>query len=656
MKVVRLAWVLTLALMIMPPTTVAQTLEQLWQQGETAQAQKKYPEAERIWRQIIQLDPNSAVAFSNLCAALFRQNKLDEALIFCQKALALDPKLPETYNNLGNVLRVQKKLTEAEEMYRRAIELDDKYVRAYNGLGIVLANQKKLTEAEEMYRRALALDDKDVDVYYNLGNVLRAQKKLTEAEEMYRRALALDDKYVDAYNNLGNVLRDQKKLTEAEEMYRRALALDDKYVPAYNNLGNVLYEQKKLKEAEEMFRRALALDDQFVYAYYNLGNVLSDQKKLTEEEMFRRALALDDQFVDAYNNLGNVLRDQKKLTEAEEMYRRALALDDQFVYAYNNLGIVLRAQKKLTEAEEMFRRALDLPDDTTGTPTTAHTLAHNNLGRLLQEQGKLEAAIAEFEKATKIDPQYEFASNNLQEARRLLSLQQQPEQIIALNNTKYLRQEDPLTRIKRSIVKISVVFTGNAKGTAYGTGYVVKRRGTTVWIITNRHVVVDRDTEQRADNLENNLEVEPYYGENLPNLPRDRAKAKISQITEPQENLDLALLEVTGLPDDISPLTFHQGEINPQTPISIIGHPESKDWSKYEAITIGIQSSSGNLLIDVSLAVGGSGSPVFDQEMRVIGLMFKTINESQIDSSGIGFAYPIDRVLQKLAQWQVVVP
>jgi len=618
MKVVRLAWVLTLALMIMPPTTVAQTLEQLWQQGETAQAQKKYPEAERIWRQIIQLDPNSAVAFSNLCAALFRQNKLDEALIFCQKALALDPKLPETYNNLGNVLRVQKKLTEAEEMYRRAIELDDKYVRAYNGLGIVLANQKKLTEAEEMFRRALALDDKYVFAYIGLGNVLRAQKKLTEAEEMYRRALALDDKDVDAYNNLGNLLYDQKKLTEAEEMYRKALALDDK----------------------------------FVFAYYNLGNVLRDQKKLTEaEEMYRKALALDDQYVNAYNNLGIVLANQKKLTEAEEMYRRALALDDKLAPAYIGLGNVLRAQKKLTEAEEMYRRALDLPD-TTGTPTTTHTLAHNNLGRLLQEQGKLEAAIAEFEKATKIDPKFEFTRNNLQEARRLLSLQQQPEQIIALNNTEYLRQEDPLTRIKRSIVKISVVFTGNAKGTAYGTGYVVKRRGTTVWIITNRHVVVDGDTEQRGDNLE----VEPYYGENLPNLPRDRVVAKIIHITEPQENLDLALLEVTGLPDDISPLTFHQGEINPQTPISIIGHPESKDWSKYEAITIGIQSSSGNLLIDVSLAVGGSGSPVFDQEMRVIGLMFKTINESQIDSPGIGFAYPIDRVLQKLAQWQVVVP
>ncbi|MFN6011027.1 MAG: tetratricopeptide repeat protein [Microcystis sp.] len=619
MKVVRLAWVLTLALMIMPPTTVAQTLEQLWQQGETAQAQKKYPEAERIWRQIIQLDPNSAVAFSNLCAALFRQNKLDEAPIFCQKALALDPKLPETYNNLGAVLYNQKKLTEAEEMYRRAIALDDQYVFAYNNLGLVLYDQKKLTEAEEMYRRALALDDQFVYAYNGLGNVLYDQKKLTEAEEMYRRALALDDQYVYAYNGLGNALKDQGKLPEAIEMYQQAIKLDPKYVFAYRNLGLVFYEQKNLEAAREQFLEAIKLNDKYV---------------------------------DAYNDLGRVLKDQGKLPEAIEMYQQAIKLDPKYVHAYNNLGVVLKDQKKLTEAEEMYRRALDLPDDTSATPTTVHTLAHNNLGRLLQEQGKLEAAIAEFEKATKIDPKFEFASNNLQEARRLLSLQQQPEQIIALNNTEYLPQEDPLTRIKRSIVKISVVFTGNAKGTAYGTGYVVKRRGTTVWIITNRHVVVDRDTEQRGDNLE----VEPYYGENLPNLPRDRVVAKIIYITQPQENLDLALLEVTGLPDDISPLTFHQGEIAPNTPISIIGHPESKDWSKYEAITIGIQSSSGNLLIDVSLAVGGSGSPVFDQEMRVIGLMFKTINESQIDSPGIGFAYPIDRVLQKLAQWQVVVP
>ena len=548
MKVVRLALVLTLALMIMPPTTVAQTLEQLWQQGETAQSQKKYPEAERIWRQIIQLEPNSAVAFSNLCDALFRQNKLDEALIFCQKSLALDPKLPETYKNIGNVLYLQKKLTEAEEMYRRAIALDDKYVDAYN----------------------------------NLGNVLRDQKKLTEAEEMFRRALALDDKYVNAYYNLGIVLADQKKLTEAEEMFRRAIALDDKDVLAYNNLGNALKDQGKLPEAIEMYQQAIKLDPKFVDAYYNLGIALADQGKLPE---------------------------------AIEMYQKALSLR-------LDLDVLYREENELYE-----------------------------LSQDQHQEGGVEA-IAEFEKARQIDLKLEFTRNNLQEARRLLSLQQQPEQIIALNNTKYLPQEDPLTRIKRSIVKISVVFTGNAKGTAYGTGYVVKRRGTTVWIITNRHVVVDRDTEQRGDNLE----VEPYYGENLPNLPRDRVVAKIIHITQPQENLDLALLEVTGLPDDISPLTFHQGEINPKTRISIIGHPESKDWSKYEAITIGIQSSSGNLLIDVSLAVGASGSPVFDREMRVIGLMFKTINESQIDSPGIGFAYPIDRVLQKLAQWQVVVP
>jgi superkiller protein 3 len=618
MKVVRLAWVLTLALMIMPPTTVAQTLEQLWQQGETAQAQKKYPEAERIWRQIIQLDPNSAVAFSNLCDALFRQNKLDEARIFCQKALALDPKLPETYKNIGNVLYFQKKLKEAEEMFRRAIALDDKDVLAYNNLGNALKDQGKLPEAIEMYQQAIKLDPKFVLAYYNLGIALQRQR--------------------------------QGKLPEKIEMYRQAIKRNPKFVLAYYNLGIALADQGKLPEAIEMYQQAIKLDPKFVDAYYNLGIALADQGKLPEAiEMYRQAIKLDPKFVDAYNNLGIALADQGKLPEAIKMYQQAIKLDPKFVDAYNNLGIALADQGKLPEAIEMYQKALSLRLD-----LDVLYREENELYELSQDQhqeGGVEA-IAEFEKARQIDLKLEFTRNNLQEARRLLSLQQQPEQIIALNNTKYLPQEDPLTPIKRSIVKISVVFTGNAKGTAYGTGYVVKRRGTTVWIITNRHVVVDRDTEQRGDNLE----VEPYYGENLPNLPRDRVVAKIIHITQPQENLDLALLEVTGLPDDISPLTFHQGEIAAKTRISIIGHPESKDWSSYEAITIGIQSSSGNLLIDVSLAVGASGSPVFDREMRVIGLMFRTISESQIDSSGFGLAYPIDRVLQKLAQWQVILP
>jgi superkiller protein 3 len=68
----------------------------------------------------------------------------------------------------------------------------------------------------------------------------------------------------------------------------------------------------------------------------------------------------------------------------------------------------------LDESIAAYHQALKLPDDTSGTPTTAHTLVHNNLGQLYQSQGKLNLAQQEFEVALKIDPKFKFAINNLE--------------------------------------------------------------------------------------------------------------------------------------------------------------------------------------------------------------------------------------------------
>ncbi len=450
----------------------------------------------------------------------------------------------------------------------------------------------------------------------------------------------------------GNAAQKAGNYAEAERIWQRIIQSDPEDANAYNNLGNALYDQGKLEEAIAAYRQAIALDPKSTYAYYNLGTALYHQGKREEAiAAYRQAIALDPKLALAYNNLGIALDDQGKREEAIAAYRQAIALDPKLALAYNNLGIALDDQGKREEAIAAYDQALSLPDDTSGTPTTAHTAAHNNLGLLLQEQGKLAEAISEFEKATQIDPNYDFAQNNLKEARRQLALQEQPAQLIALNETKYLPTNDDLTPIKRSIVKIKVVFSGNAKGTAYGTGYVIKRQGNKVLIVTNRHVVIDRDTGQAGSDLE----IEPYYGENLPpTLPRARSPAKIVNTTPANDKLDVALLEVTGFPADIQPLTIDLNPIRSGTKIIIIGHPADQDWSEYDATLSGIQESSGNLLIDVTLAVGSSGSPVLDPNRRVIGIMFKTVNGSL--ANAIGIAHPIALVKQQLAQWGVTIP
>ncbi|HAA29565.1 MAG TPA: hypothetical protein DCE56_20045 [Cyanobacteria bacterium UBA8553] len=57
---------LTLSLVATPLQAIAQNFNLLIQQGNAASQAGNYAEAEAIFRQAIQLDPNDAVAYNNL--------------------------------------------------------------------------------------------------------------------------------------------------------------------------------------------------------------------------------------------------------------------------------------------------------------------------------------------------------------------------------------------------------------------------------------------------------------------------------------------------------------------------------------------------------------------------------------------------------------
>jgi tetratricopeptide (TPR) repeat protein len=479
------------------------------------------------------------------------------------------------------------------------------------------------------------------------ANSLREQNQLDRALTLYRQAITASPEFVQAYYGLGVTLRLKGDIQGAIDAHRQAIAIDKNYTPAYYGLGLALYLKGDVNGAIDAYNQFIQFskaDTNLTPAYYNLGVAYERRNNLDGAiASFRKAIEYDPKYALAHNGLGTVLRRQGNRREAIVSFRKAIEIAPQFAAAHFAMGISLYEDRDYAGAIDANKKVLQIDPNFPN--------AYYNLGLAYSQSGQLSEAIIELEKATKIDPTSLDAQNNLKEARRLLALQQNPTKIVELGETKYLTSE-PLTPIKRAIVKVSTVFEGNARGAAYGTGYTIKRDNNKVWIITNRHVVSDKETGQ----LGSNLEVEPYYGVAPKELTRTRVSAKIVNITSINEALDLAVLEVTGLPPDIQPLQIRSGRVIAGTKISIIGHPGSNDWSNYEAKTIGIQDSSGDILLDVNLAVGSSGSPLLDSDKRVVGLMFSIGNQSQLNNSGIGFAHPIDKVLQQLTKWEITIP
>jgi predicted O-linked N-acetylglucosamine transferase (SPINDLY family) len=368
-------------------------------------------EAEAIYRQILQIQPDHPDALHLLGVIAHQVGQHHIAVDYISRAIGLNPKTAEYYLNLGEAYRAQGKLEEAATSYRQAVMLKPAFVEAYNNLGNALKDQGKLEEAVASYRQAVAFKPTYAEAYNNLGNALKEQGKLEEAVAVYRQAVTIRPSYPEAHNNLGCALQAQGRLEEAVSSYQQAVRLKPVFTEAYNNLGLAQQEQGQLEEAVASYRQAVALKPAFADACNNLGNALKDQGKLEEAvTSYRQAVRLKPAFAEAYNNLGCALQDQGKLEEAVASYRQAVALKPVFAEAYNNLGCALQAQGRLEGVLDHFRQAVALKP--------AFAEAHNNLGLALRMRGMLEEAVVQLRQALALKPDYAEAHGNLAGALR----------------------------------------------------------------------------------------------------------------------------------------------------------------------------------------------------------------------------------------------
>ena len=651
--------VLIFSVLSYTPVGLGQSVPELLKQAADAYGQQNYTQAESICRQIIKNNPHHANAYLCLGLTFYYRGKLEEAITYYQKAIQLDPQSASAYTNLGIALRDQGKLEEAITYCQKAIQLDPQSASAYNSLGIVLRDQGKLEEAITYYQKAIQFDPQSASAYSNLGGALKDQGKLEEAITYLRQAIQLDPKFALGYAGLGAGLRDQGKLEEAIVNLRQAIQLDSKSAFTYYYLGGALSDQGKLEEAIVNLRQAIQLDPKFVNAYIGLGIALYNQGKLEEAiTNYQKAIQLDPKSAYAYNGLGNALFDQGKLEEAITYYQKAIQINPKYASAYHNLGNRLQDQGKLEEAITNYRIALSLPDEQ-GTPASAHTAAHNALGYALQQQGKLSEAIAEYQKSIALNRNFVAAQNNLKEAQRLLA-QQSPQYVpppasdLAFVPTL---QQEPLRDELRATVLIITDIPG-IQGPTEGTGWVVKREGNTAWVVTNRHVIADAEGKPSPK-----IEIEFFSDIE----EKRRFPATIEQISN-DENLDLAVLKIRGIPDDIRPLKMGTGRVSRNTKILVIGHPINADpWNSSGGEVT--NSSVNKLTVSAVVATGNSGGPVINETTKeVIGIMVRVAGEDiatdpntptplvpdqVFTTGGFGIAYPIDLVHQQLIKWGI---
>ena len=386
-------------------TQMELTIDQALQQAVAAHKEGKLQDAERLYRAILQAQPNHPDANHNLGVLAVSVGKSVDAVPLFKLALEANPKVEQFWlsyidaliklerfdeakrvlveseksgvssekldalnqrlkgsvpNDAGKTAKGQmlsekrKKVAEKKKnKKRKAPSASSVAAPAQDQLNHLLGHYQagRFEEAEALATSITQQFPKHPVGWKALGIALKQTGRLAESLAPMQLAVKLSPQDAEAHSNLGNRLRELGRLDEAEASCRQAIALKPDFAEARSNLGVTLQELGKLDEAEASLRQAITLKPGFAEAHYNLSVTLQELGRLDEvEASYRQAIALKPDYAEAHNNLGVRLQELGKLDEAEANLRQAIALKPDYAEAHRNLAIT----KEFSSEDEQF--------------------------------------------------------------------------------------------------------------------------------------------------------------------------------------------------------------------------------------------------------------------------------------------------------------
>jgi tetratricopeptide (TPR) repeat protein len=154
-----------------------------FQRGAGYERQKKYDQAEDVFRKLLNEDPQNAAALNYLGYMLAdRGVKLDEALTLIKKAVGLDPSNGAYLDSLGWAYFRMGKYDMAEENLTKASQRIRTDPTVQDHLGDLYQKTGRLKLAAAHWERALAEWNRTVSAEVEQDNMASVQKKLESAK------------------------------------------------------------------------------------------------------------------------------------------------------------------------------------------------------------------------------------------------------------------------------------------------------------------------------------------------------------------------------------------------------------------------------------------------------------------------------------------
>lgn len=207
------------------PVTQQSSPDALLQQGIQLDQAGQHDAAAKLYRQILEQQPDHAYALHLLGADALRRGELDAAVDLIGVAVQANSKEPVFYLFLGQALQKRGDLSDALAAYDCALGLAPDFSTAMFRRSTVLMALQRVPDAMAGFRQALGADPKlgaaalkQAKAHYDAG-------ELEAAGELLQVTLQFHPQMQEACVMLGNVLMALGRYREAQQAYAKSFHL-----------------------------------------------------------------------------------------------------------------------------------------------------------------------------------------------------------------------------------------------------------------------------------------------------------------------------------------------------------------------------------------------------------------------------------------------
>lgn len=401
------------------------------QRGQKYFEEKNYDKAKVEFKNVLQIDPQTAKPYFYLGQIEESRQKWQEAFGMYLKAVELDASDIEAKVKLARFYLMGKETEKVAGLLDAILKAAPDHVEgrmmkaalanlkgdtaaaigevtgiaaqhpsradAFLVLAMLYGQQNNLEEAEKILQRGLAENPGNPLLQISLARLSMQMNKAEKAEELLKQLIAGQPEQLEHRNVLAGFYIQQQRPDDAEKVYREAIDADVKDGKRYLLLAEFLARRGKAEEAIAELNRAIAGNPKDSVPRFGLAN-LHEQRKEAEkaERIYLDIIALDERAPDALkakNRLALLALTQGGEDKAVTLVDEILAENPQDNQALLLRGRIALSRNDAQGAIASFRSVLkDQPDsvEVLGLLATAHLLD----GKPALAQESLERAVA----------------------------------------------------------------------------------------------------------------------------------------------------------------------------------------------------------------------------------------------------------------------